>query len=373
MKKDLLQEGVRGLRNIRLSDAERQAVFSRLMEHVDQHPAPVVSPWKLYVSQYRFAFALASMFIIIVTGGATASAAEHALPGDVLYPIKISVLEPLRGALIIGAVPNANWAEEKTVRRLEEAETLAAQGKLNVATVQILKDNFAKSAGEFNAIVAASASAASSTALVDARIDFEAKMSAHSQILASFASSSPQSEQEDMAPLVRLVDEHVRSSKDDRVNAVQVLIQSTEGSATTSPERGDGKGTHGDGDIRTQNQTTQSLFTSRAESIQSLIHTTEDRLRDSVDQTSTTSTSVQSVILDSVPQTLQSAKDSLKDAEQQQVSGNSNQAFSALLDSESSAKQADTSVKQSERLGHEQRNSGRDGGRQSGDNQDKRD
>lgn len=373
MKKDSLQEGIRGLRTVRLTDADRRVVFARLMEHVGQHPAMLRSPWKLYVSQYRFAYALASMVLILVTGGVTASAAGHSLPGDTLYPIKISVLEPLRGSLIRGAVPAANWAEEKTIRRLEEAETLAARGKLNVATVQMLKEGFAKSANEFTGLVQ-KPTAASSTAFVEARIDFGAKMSAHSQILASLASSSSQSEQEDMAPLVRLVDEHARSSKDDREQAVQVLMQATGGSAATSAELTDGRKGGREGDSRTQSQYAQSLFTSRAESILSLIHTTEDRFRDSLDATATTSMTAQSVmILGAVPQTLQSAKEALQDAEQKQLSGSSSEALSALIDSESAAKQADIWVKQSKRLSQEQKKSERARARSSGDNQDKRD
>jgi len=40
MKKDFLERGAEGLRQIRLSPAEKGAALSRLLAHAERHPSP---------------------------------------------------------------------------------------------------------------------------------------------------------------------------------------------------------------------------------------------------------------------------------------------------------------------------------------------
>lgn len=364
MKEDLLHKGIQGIKkDIRLSPADKGAVLSRLMEHVALHPG-AVKPRKSFIQKlfpspyaqvfsFRFEYTIATMLIVLLAGGSVASAAVATLPGDILYPIKISVLEPIQGAFITGDVPKAHWAEEKTIRRLEEAETLAAQGRLSLVSVQTIKDNFEKSANEFNSIMQSSEAIASSTQLVDTRIDFEAKMSAHSQILSSVASSSSSTEQDVIAPLTGSVEENARRAKEGRVQAAQDFLKRTQGNtserAKASGEQRSQRTIEGD-DAR-------KSFDNRVQSVQTIITDTRQRLNETATSTTVASSTVQSDILQNVPQTLRAAEDSLKEAQQKHNSGDSNNAFSSLLDSESAAKQADTSVTQGIRLGQEQRDS----------------
>ncbi len=75
-----------------------------------------------------------ALFIALALGGGTALAAENALPGDTLYPVKIYVNEQVRDALEVSAEKQAEWDLKKAERRLLEAEKLAQQGKLNAAS-----------------------------------------------------------------------------------------------------------------------------------------------------------------------------------------------------------------------------------------------
>ncbi|MDZ4226368.1 MAG: DUF5667 domain-containing protein [Patescibacteria group bacterium] len=97
------------------------------------------------VSQYRlfslrFAPALAAV-LIIVLGGGTAYAAQGALPGELLYTVKVSVNEPLRQALAVSTEAKAAFHTEVAQTRLEEAETLAAEGRLTASTSAKIETN----------------------------------------------------------------------------------------------------------------------------------------------------------------------------------------------------------------------------------------
>jgi predicted phage tail protein len=82
--------------------------------------------------------------LLLATGGGTAYAAEHALPGDTLYPIKVSVNEPVREALILNAENKADWILQRAERRLDEMSELAAAGKLTLPVADKLTVNFEK-------------------------------------------------------------------------------------------------------------------------------------------------------------------------------------------------------------------------------------
>ena len=115
--------------------------------------------------------------------GTFAVAAEGSLPGDLLYTVKTAITEPLRGALLAGDVPKVRWEAKKTVRRFEEAESLAAQGRLTESSAQVVADNLKKSTDAFHTIVQRKEAETPSEELVEATVEFEAQVSKHAQIL----------------------------------------------------------------------------------------------------------------------------------------------------------------------------------------------
>lgn len=73
----------------------------------------------------------ATLAIIAATGGGIALTAESSVPGDLLYPVKIHVNESVRGGLAFSSEADAKVEADRSERRLEEAEKLAVEGKLN--------------------------------------------------------------------------------------------------------------------------------------------------------------------------------------------------------------------------------------------------
>ncbi len=82
----------------------------------------------------RPTYALAGIVaIVILVTGSGAYAAEQSLPGDLLYPLKVNVIEPAQGFFNFSPQAQAAWDIQLANNRLAEIEKLAAQGKLTTA------------------------------------------------------------------------------------------------------------------------------------------------------------------------------------------------------------------------------------------------
>lgn len=191
-------------------------MLSRLVAHAEKHPAPIASPWKIYVSRFNLRYMTAALLAMVLSGGSAALAAEGALPGDVLYPVKIYINEPVQSAFIVGDVSRARFETKKAVRRLEEIETLASQGRLNQTAVEVVNHNFKKSADEFTATVQEVEATASSTKTANVRVEFETKLKEHSDILSSIEKDKKHSQGDEVTSLRKDVEERADASKAQR-------------------------------------------------------------------------------------------------------------------------------------------------------------
>ena len=72
--------------------------------------------------------------LLIVISGGTSLAAERALPGDLLYPVKISVNENIRSAISLSNESKVDWEIDKVERRLEEIEKLKIKDQFTAAS-----------------------------------------------------------------------------------------------------------------------------------------------------------------------------------------------------------------------------------------------
>ncbi len=94
------------------------------------HGVSVASDFRFleHFSVNRFiAMVSASLALVGAGGGVLAYAAESALPGDLLYPVKVSVNEPVVTLLQHTPQEKARWAARKLERRLDEARVLVMQ------------------------------------------------------------------------------------------------------------------------------------------------------------------------------------------------------------------------------------------------------
>lgn len=131
---------------LKLSSTEKAALHASLMKVVHASTgagdasALRVTPSPFYFFSPQFAMSFAALLVVFITGG-TALAAKGSLPGDALYTIKTNVSEPLMGALAFSNEDKIKFHTEVAQTRLEEAEVLASQNRLDATAAATIETN----------------------------------------------------------------------------------------------------------------------------------------------------------------------------------------------------------------------------------------
>lgn len=140
MNNHRFKKGTERLRGMRLAETQKLEMLARLREYASQHAVTVTAPdasttspfWSKIAGFFKspYGYALAGFALLFALGGVS-YAAEGALPGDLLYLVKVNVNEPLREATLVTQSAKDQWEAQKLDRRLKEVEELAAQGRLD--------------------------------------------------------------------------------------------------------------------------------------------------------------------------------------------------------------------------------------------------
>lgn len=123
-------------RSIRLSEEVKTTGRAAIVARMSSSSRPAVR-FAWFGQSWLRAGVFSSLLLLV---GGTAWAAEGALPGDTLYAWKTKVNEPARLAFLPTPIARAEWSMELMTRRLNEAEKLAADGRLTSETHVFLED-----------------------------------------------------------------------------------------------------------------------------------------------------------------------------------------------------------------------------------------
>lgn len=171
-----------------LSVEEREQMRRTVHAYMEMKPlreASVVGSQK-YRIQWFFSprpIAAALVMVLFVSTTGVSYAAQGALPGDLLYPIKTHVNEPVSGALASSASAKTAWAMKVAGERIKEAATLAAEGRLSSTTQQEIQTNFEEHAQQAINSIAQEASTSPEIG-TETAVRFEAQLSEYGRILA---------------------------------------------------------------------------------------------------------------------------------------------------------------------------------------------
>lgn len=131
---DKLQKFLHSLnasRRVNLSDSERASIRLALVREMEKsHQARLATVTALWLRSWRPAL-IAAALVLSLTGVSLAS--ESALPGDLLYPVKLALNERIRAGLARTPAERVSWALTQLARRLDEAERLAQSMRLDEA------------------------------------------------------------------------------------------------------------------------------------------------------------------------------------------------------------------------------------------------
>lgn len=117
----------RATQNVRLSDIEKARVRNNLQRIISTEQSVRVSWFSLAIVRYAVAPAL---IVFVIVGGVTGASAST-LPGDMLYPVKVSVLEEVRGLLHRNTENRLSYEQQRVEKRLAELAELDGSGELN--------------------------------------------------------------------------------------------------------------------------------------------------------------------------------------------------------------------------------------------------
>jgi len=121
----------------------RKEAFRRFMR--DNAPAEPVRWWqrltsvRIFLSPVPYASAF---LVILLVGGSVSYAAQDALPGDPLYPVKVSINEEVQSYLYHSSPEShAMYEARRAGQRLQEIEELATRGKVDVNNFSQMSHN----------------------------------------------------------------------------------------------------------------------------------------------------------------------------------------------------------------------------------------
>lgn len=176
--------------HIKLSQEEKSLMRSNLLVMAKRNPAasrPQATPY-FFFSYQRLVMPIA-VFLIVALGGTTTYAAQGALPGGLLYPVKIYVNENIQETLALSDEAKASFHRSAAGERLKEAEALASQGKLSEEATNEIEENFNKHVVKAETL-AMSLEESDPAVGVEARASLDSFILAHSSILEHIGGSS---------------------------------------------------------------------------------------------------------------------------------------------------------------------------------------
>lgn len=193
---------IEGVRQIKLSSREKEKMRESLRLFIEHNPVREEVDVRPQLQQRSGLFPVfGSIFqanqlrirpmvitvivaIVVVLSGGASLAAESALPGDLLYNVKVEVNEKVRGGLAVSDEAKARVAADLTGRRLQEAATLAAEGRLTAEAQAEIESRLNAHMEKFEARANKLVAKGKANAAAELSSNLEAALKAHGQVIA---------------------------------------------------------------------------------------------------------------------------------------------------------------------------------------------
>lgn len=177
--------------------------------HLSYRSNPVYSLYKLNLSFKTMPILL---ILALFVGGGASLAAENAVPGDLLYPVKVSVNEKVGGWVRVGDEAEAKWNVKLAEKRLVEAEELASDGELDADVRIRLENNFQRHADKVESRIAA-LSDADAKAAADIVSSLRTSLNVHDRILMNIGTSLDGQVEKEIKPFLDRVRKENRDAE----------------------------------------------------------------------------------------------------------------------------------------------------------------
>jgi HAMP domain-containing protein len=187
-------------KNEQLLSAEKAQIREFLRAHINRHRT-IYYGMHLF---YSFRMATVGFTSIALIIGSISYAAEYALPGDVLYTVKVEINERVRSLTAVTSTQQAEWSVTRMTRRLEELEQLVVEGALDKKTREEVATRFEHDTKEAHAVIA-QLKIQSIQAAADTSSRLEESLRIHERVLTQVAE-----EREDVSMQIHVMLDTVR-------------------------------------------------------------------------------------------------------------------------------------------------------------------
>ncbi len=194
MDTDPLEKLFKSANVVKLEEIKKEAMRREVLQFMQKNSVrPVTRGW--FVSNIfavrKFQVALASFLVLMLAGGAVSVNADTALPGDLLYPVKIRFNEKMKEVLAFSdqAKLEVNIGLVKT--RLQEAEQLSVRGRNNSKSEAEVNNNFEIRANKVSKYIDKLRANNQGKEAVKVSTTFEASLKAHKKILDGLEKNAP--------------------------------------------------------------------------------------------------------------------------------------------------------------------------------------
>lgn len=171
------KKGIEDFKKVRLSEENKTLIMKRILNRPLY--GFIKSPF-IFIQKQAVYFS-ASFLIMMV--GTMVFASENSLPGNTFYPVKIGIVEPVKGIVKFSPEKRLEWLAKKATRRLDEVEILAAKNMLDENRKAYIEDLFNKQAREFNDFVKVLSYSLDKGSSNKVALEFEARVSAHTRVV----------------------------------------------------------------------------------------------------------------------------------------------------------------------------------------------
>jgi hypothetical protein len=131
MNNNNIEKDIQSIKDIALESTIKKALRARLLRYAKNNPTvakPIPSPFWYLAFSRRYVYVLGSVAGVFILSFGTALVSANTVPGDLLYPVKVNIVEPVKDTFAITASQKASRESKKVIERIKEAEKLTEEG-----------------------------------------------------------------------------------------------------------------------------------------------------------------------------------------------------------------------------------------------------
>lgn len=322
MEKEKFKKAINSIKTISLTKDEKEDILNKILIKKNKK-----SPWFSYFDiqarvNVRY-YTLASLALMVILGSSVVYASRDALPGDLLYKIKTNIREPLKISFASTDIEKASLEAQFLEYRLQEKETLFQAGRLDPIKEQEIDEVTNKQISKLSDAIEKIKDKNPGDA-DDLKTTAEANISAYSKIMSFISSTTTDRRQEEMKKK-EIKKEEVKNESDKDKKAEDGKSDESKNIAEKNIEK-------------------------RKKKIESILEISTTPLSATTSPEKTQPVNTKKSIEDNIKERINNARSKLEESSLYEKKGEKDNSYSAFLESERSAKEADILIKAKERI-----------------------